>query len=62
MKAENYVDATTSSNAMNAFVGSEERVRIPSSGKHCSLQAFIKHVLKLAEPAIVSPLTGLFCK
>ena len=29
-----YVDLTTSSNAMNAFVGSKERVRIPSSGKH----------------------------
>ena len=30
---------------MNAFVGSEERVRIPLSGKHCSLQAFAKHVV-----------------
>ena len=34
---------TTSSNAMNAFVGSKERVRIPLSGKHCSLQVFVKH-------------------
>ena len=42
----NYVDPTTSSNAMNAFVGSKERVRIPSSGKHCSLQAFVKHVVE----------------
>jgi len=41
-----YVDPTTSSNAMNAFVGSKERVRIPSSGKHCSLQAFVKHVVE----------------
>jgi len=40
----NYVDPTTSSNAMNSFVGSKERVRIPSSGKHCSLQAFVEHV------------------
>ena len=44
----NYVDPTTSSNAMNAFVGSKERVRIPSSGKHCSLQAFVKHVVEHA--------------
>ena len=45
----NYVDPSTSSNAMNAFVGSKERVRIPSSGKHCSdLQAFVKHVVELA--------------
>ena len=35
-----YVDPTTSSNAMNSFVGSKERVRIPLSGKHCSLQVF----------------------
>jgi len=41
--------ATTSSNAaMNAFVDSKERVRIPSSGKHCSLQAFVKHVVEHA--------------
>ena len=35
----------TSSNAMNAFVGSKESERIPSSGKHCSLQAFVKHMV-----------------
>jgi len=40
----NYVDPTASSNAMNAFVGSKDRERIPSSRKHCSLQAFVKHV------------------
>ena len=28
----------------DAFVGSKERVRIPLPGKHCSLQAFVKHV------------------
>ena len=33
-----YVHPTTSSNVMNAFVGSKECVRIPLSGKHCSLQ------------------------
>ena len=33
---------------MNAFIGSKERVRISSSGKHCSLQAFIKHVVEHA--------------
>ena len=44
----NYVDPTTSSNAMNAFVGSKERVRISSSGKHCCLQAFVKHVIEHA--------------
>ena len=44
----NYVDPTTSSNAMIAFVGSKERVRIPSSGKHCSLQAFVRHVVEHA--------------
>ncbi|PFX18899.1 hypothetical protein AWC38_SpisGene16698 [Stylophora pistillata] len=43
-----YVDPTTSSNAMNAFVGSKERVRIPLSGKHCSLQVFVKHVVEQA--------------
>ena len=43
-----YVDPTTSSNAMNAFFGSKERVRIPLSGKHCSLQAFVKHVVEHA--------------
>ena len=31
---------------MNAFVGSKERVRIPLSGKHFSLQAFVKHVVE----------------
>ena len=44
----NYADPTTSSNAMNAFVGSKERVRIPSSGKYCSLQALVKHVVEHA--------------
>ena len=43
-----YVDPTTSSNAMNVFVGSKERVRIPLLGKHCSLQAFVKHVVEHA--------------
>ena len=43
-----YVDPTTTSNAMNAFIGSKERVRIPLSGKHCSLQAFVKHVVEHA--------------
>lgn len=41
-----YVDPTTSSktsDAMNVFVGSKERERIPLSGKHCSLQAFVRH-------------------
>jgi len=33
---------------MNAFVGSKERVRIPSSGKLYSLQAFVKHVVEHA--------------
>ena len=40
------MDPTTSSNAMNAFVGSKERMCIPLSGKHCSLQAFVKHVVE----------------
>ena len=40
------MDPATSSNAMNAFVGSKERVRIPLSGKYCSLQAFVKHVVE----------------
>ena len=31
-----YVDPTTSSNAMNAFVGNNERVHIPLSGTHSS--------------------------
>ena len=43
-----YVDPTTSSNAINEFVGSKERVHIPLSGKHCSLQAFAKHVVEYA--------------
>ena len=43
-----YVDPTTSSNAMNAFFGSKERVRIPLSEKHCSSQAFVKHVVEHA--------------
>ena len=38
----------TSSNAMNAFVGSKESERILSSGKHCSLQAFEKHMVEHA--------------
>ena len=42
------MDPTTSSNAINAFAGSKERVRIPLSGKHCSLQAFVKHVVQHA--------------
>ena len=42
------MDPTTSSHAMNAFVGSKERVRIPLSGKHCSLQAFVKLVVEHA--------------
>ena len=41
-----YVDPITASNAMNAFVGSKERVRIPLSRKNCSLQAFVKHVVE----------------
>ena len=41
-----YVDPTTSSNASNAFVGSKEHVRIPLSGKHCLLQAFVTHVVE----------------
>ena len=40
------MDPTTSSNAMNAFVGSKERVRIPLSKKHLLLQAFVKHVVE----------------
>ena len=41
-----YVGLTLSSNAMNAFVGSKERVRIPLSGKHSSLQAFVRHAVE----------------
>jgi len=38
-----YVDPTTSSNTMNAFVGrSKEQVRIFLSGKHCSLKSLYK--------------------
>jgi len=44
----NHVAPTTSSNAMNGFVGSTGHVRIPSSGKHCSLQAFVKRVVEHA--------------
>ena len=40
------MDPATSSNVMNAFVGSKERVRIPLSVKHCFLQAFVKHVVE----------------
>ena len=43
-----YVDQTPSSNAMNVFVGSKEHVCIPLSEKHCSLQAFVKHVVEHA--------------
>ena len=43
-----YVDPTTSSNAINEFAGSKERVRIPLWGKHCFLQAFVKHVVEHA--------------
>ena len=42
------MDPRTSSNAVNAFVGSKERVRIPLSGKHCSLQAFVRNVVEHA--------------
>ena len=31
---------------MRLFVANEERVRILLSGKHCSLQAFVKHVVE----------------
>ena len=37
----NYVDPITSSNAMNAFVGSKERVRIPSSAGKALLLASV---------------------
>ena len=43
-----YVNLTTSSNAINVFVGSKERVSIPSSGKHCTLQTFVRHVVEHA--------------
>ena len=43
-----YVDPTTSSNAINAFAGSKERVRVALSGKHCSLQAFVRLVIEHA--------------
>ena len=33
---------------MNAFVASKERVPIPLSGKNCSLQAFVRHVVEHA--------------
>ena len=39
-----YVNPAASSNAMNAFVGSKERVPIPLPGKDCSLEAFVRHV------------------
>ena len=43
------LDPTTSSNAMNAFVGRKERVRIPLLGKHCSLrQALVRHLVEHA--------------
>ena len=31
---------------MRFLVATEERVRIPLSGKHCSLQAFVKHIVE----------------
>jgi len=37
-----------SSNTTNVFVGSKERVRIPLSGKYCSLQAFVRHMVEHA--------------
>lgn len=40
--------SSKTSDAMNAFVGSKERVRIPLSGKDCSLQAFVRHVVEHA--------------
>ena len=43
-----YVDPTSSSNAMNAFVGSKECVRIPLSGKHWSVQEFVRHLVEHA--------------
>ena len=54
-----YLDPTTSSSAMNAFVGSKERVRIPLSGKHCSLQAFVKHVVEHIGPRKEAQKRGL---
>ena len=42
------MDPTTFSNAMNAFVGSKEHVRIPLSGKHSS--SFVRHVVEHAGP------------
>ena len=41
-----YVDPTTTSNAMNAFVGSKERVRIPLSGKHAYSMTLIDSLVK----------------
>ena len=41
-----YVNPATSSNAMNAFIGSKERVPIPLSGNDCSSQAFARHVVE----------------
>lgn len=43
-----YVNPTTSASANNSFVGNKERVRIPLTGKHCSLQAFLRHVVEHA--------------
>ena len=53
------MDPTTSSNAMNSFVGSKECVRIPLSGKHCSLQAFVKHVVEHVGPRKEAQKRGL---
>ena len=45
-----YVDPTTSSNAMNAFVvdWQQRACRYSLSRKHCSLQAFVRHVVEHA--------------
>ena len=43
-----YVDPTTSSNTMNVFVGSKECECIPLLGKHCSLRAFVRHMVEHA--------------
>ena len=40
------MDPTTSSNAMNAFVGSKERGRIPYRESAAPCKAFVKHVVE----------------
>ena len=57
-----YVDPTTTSNAMNVFLGGKERVRIPLSGKHCSLQAFVKHVVEHEDLRKEAQKRGLGCR